>query len=280
MADITEASGLGAATSPEEWAAFVLEHLSHGSVTLASGAMRIDTAAKQIHVPRITNDGGMDWYGELEEIDLDAPDGDDLVLTPRKAAKLVRLSNESVSDSPPSLLDATGKAMIRVIGLGVDAALWHGTGGKQPLGILENPEEVIPFQEGDVDYEGLVRAAGRVRAAGGVPDVAYVNPMDLTELQLQEDGENRPLIQPDASKGMAPTVAGLRLFPSPAFEEGEAVVAQADQIVVAVREDAEVKFSSEAAFTADGTVARIIARIDGGVNDSAGLCQLGQGEGS
>jgi HK97 family phage major capsid protein len=277
MADITEQSGLGAATSPEEWAEFVLEHLSHGSVTLASGAMRVDTAAKTVHVPRVLNDGGMNWYSELEEIDFDAPDGDDLILIPRKAAKLVRLSNESINDSPPSLLDATGKAMIRVIGLGVDAALWHGTGGKQPVGILENSEVEIPFQEGAVDYKGLVQAAGRVRAAGGVPDVAYVNPMDLTELQLQEDGMNRPLIQPDAAKGMAPTVAGLSLFPSPAFEEGEAIVAQADQIVVAVREDASVKFSSEALFSSDGTVARIICRVDGGVNDPDGLCLLGTG---
>jgi HK97 family phage major capsid protein len=277
MSDVTLKEGLGAAVTPEEWAAFVLEHLAHQSVTLASGATRIDTAAKQVHVPRLTDDGGVDWYGELEEISNDVPDGEDLVLTPKKIAALARLSNESVGDSSPSVLDATGKAMLRAIALAADAAIWHGAGGKQPLGILDNPEVELPFQEGNVDYEGLVRAAGKIRARGGIPDVAYVNPIDLTELQLQEDGMNRPLIQPDASKGMAPTVAGLGLFPSPAFEEGEAVVAQADQIVIAVRQDASIAFSTDVAFASDGTVARVIARLDAGVNDSDGLCVLGAG---
>ncbi len=275
MADITLQAGLGEAVTPEQWAQFVLDHLSAESVTLVSGATRIDTDSKQIHVPRLTDDGGVDWYSELEEITNDAPDGDDLVLTPRKVAALVRLSNESVGDSSPAVLDATGGAMLRVVALEADRAIWHGSGGKQPTGILEG--DPLPTQTGDVDYESLVRASGKVRAAGGRPDVAYLNPIDLTELQLQEDGMNRPLIQPDAAQGMAPTVAGLRLYPTPALSEGEAVVAQADQIVVAVRKDASVAFSTDAAFTADGTIARVIARLDAGVNDSDGLCVIEAG---
>lgn len=269
---ITEAGGLGAAMTPEQWAAFVLEHLSHQAVVLAAGARRIDTDAKTIHVPRITSDGTVVWLDELEEIVNDRPEGDDLVLTPKKVGALNVLSNESVDDSNPSELDAVGQAMLRAIGLAVDIAIWHGAGGKQPVGVLE--ADPLPAVYGDVDYTNIVRAAGTIMAAGGVPNVLFANPLNLVELQLATDGNNRPLIQPDASQGASRTIAGLTIWPTPALIEGEAVVAQADQIVVAVRKDASVAFSTDAKFSQDGTVARVIARVDADINDTDGLCVI------
>lgn len=240
-----------------------------------SGATRIDTDSKQIHVPRLTDDGGVAWYGELEEIENDAPDGEDLVLTPKKIAALVRLSNESVGDSSPAVLDSTGAAMLRAVALEADGSIFHGPGGKAPIGILDNGEVVLPsLAEEEVNYVGLVKGAGEIREAGGNPDVAYVAPADYTGLQLEEDGDNRPLLQ-SVNEGPAPVVAGLRVYPTPALTAGEALVAEAKQIVVAVRKDASVAFSTDAAFTADGTVARVIARIDAGVNDTDGLCVVG-----
>ncbi len=271
---ITEQAGLGQAMTPAQWANFVLEHLSNESVIFASGARRIDTDSKTIHVPRVTSDGTVVWLDELEEITTDRPEGDDLVLTPKKVGALAILSNESVDDSSPAVLDTTGQAMLRAIALAIDRAVFHGTGGKQPVGILEG---VLPEQATAPTYEGIVRAAGKVRSAGGRPDVVYLNPEDLTELQLAVDGDNRPLIQPDAQQGAAPTVAGLRIYPTPALVEGEALVAQADQIVVCVRKDASVAFSTDAKFSQDGTVARVIARVDADVNDANGLCVLGVG---
>ena len=53
---ITElpAPGLGAGITPEAWQAYVLEHLSAQSVVLASGATRITTGQKAVHVPKVT----------------------------------------------------------------------------------------------------------------------------------------------------------------------------------------------------------------------------------
>jgi HK97 family phage major capsid protein len=276
MSDITMQSGLGQAVTPEEWARFVLDHLAAESVVLASGATRIDTSSKLIHVPRLTDDGGVDWYGELEDIENEAPDGDDLVLTPKKVAALIRLSNESVGDSSPAVLDSAGQAMLRAVALEADRAIFHGAGGKAPVGILDAE---TPLPDGGLGsevptYTGLVKAAGVIREAGGRPDVAYIAPYDYTKLQLEEDGFSRPLLQ-SVTDGPAPVVAGLRVYPTPALEANEALVAEAKQIVVAVRQDASVAFSTDAAFIADGTVARVIARLDAGVNDADGLCTIG-----
>jgi hypothetical protein len=66
---ITGAPGtLGGALTPEQWASYVLDHLAHASVVLASGATEIRTSFQTIHVPRVIGDGGAGWYGELEPI--------------------------------------------------------------------------------------------------------------------------------------------------------------------------------------------------------------------
>lgn len=76
---------------------------------------------------------------------------------------------------------------------------------------------------------------------------------------------------------MGQTIAGMVIFPTPATPAGTAVVADASQIVVAVREDASVAVSEEFAFNADGTVVRVIARLDVGVNDPDGLAVVKAG---
>ena len=73
---------------------------------------------------------------------------------------------------------------------------------------------------------------------------------------------------------MAGTVAGMTIWPTPAVPAATAVIAEVDQIVVAVREDASVAVSDQFAFNPDGTVVRVVARVDVGVNDPDGLCAI------
>ena len=271
---ITEfpAGGLGAGFAPEEWAAYVLDNLSAASVLLASGATEVRTTGKAVHVPKFTGDAATNWYDELEEIGEGAPPGVDMVLTPQKVAALATLSNETVADSNSNVLDSVGQKMVRSVALAADKAMFNGTGGKQPTGIL-NITPALPSHVGAVDYAGIVTAAGIVRAAGGTPNAAYVNPADLTTLQLATDANDRPLIG-TTEGGMAATVAGMTIWPTPAVPAATAVIAEADQIVVAVREDASVAVSDQFAFNADGTVVRVVARVDVGVNDPDGLCVI------
>jgi HK97 family phage major capsid protein len=163
--------------------------------------------------------------------------------------------------------------MVRAVALACDAAYFTGTGpaNDQPTGILTLG---LPGHVGAVDYGGIVSAAGIVRAAGGRPDVVYLNPADLTALQLATASDDRPLISGDPTQGAPPVIAGLAVWATPAVPAASALVAQADQIIVAVREDASVAVSEQALFTQDGTVARVIARTDIGVADLNGLCEI------
>ena len=142
---------------------------------LASGATEIRTTGKAVHVPRFTGDAATNWYDELEPIGEGCAPGNELVLTPQKVAALCTLSNEVVADSNANALDSVGSKMVRSVALAADRALFAGTGGKQPLGIL-NQTPPLP-NVAPPDYVGIVTGAGLVRAAGGVPNVVSSTPL-------------------------------------------------------------------------------------------------------
>ena len=100
------------------------------------------------------------------------------------------------------------------------------------------------------------------------------NPADFTALQKEKDLQERPLLTPDFSGGPSSTVYGLALWSTKGVAQATALVADPEQIVVAVRQDPTVAVSTDALFTADGAVCRVICRIDCGVNDPSGLVSI------
>jgi HK97 family phage major capsid protein len=269
--------GFGSAITPEQWAAFVLQHLSAESVVLASGATRIDTPNRTVHVPRVTSDGAASWYLELEDISDTGPAGNELVLAPKKCAILTNLSSEVIDDSSPSVLDAVGTAMTRAVALAADRAILTGSDPKGPQGIYAQAGQSVI---GAVTISSLVDAAGLVSDVGGQARVAFVHPTNFTALQKETDLQERPLLTPDFSGGPSSTVYGLALWSTKGVAVDTALVCDPSQIVVAVRSDPTVAVSTDAIFTQDGAVCRVIARIDAGVNDANGLVSIAAAAGT
>jgi HK97 family phage major capsid protein len=270
---ITEApGGFGHGITPEEWAKYVLTHLYFQSVVLASGATRIDTVFRAVHVPRVKTDGAAGWFSEMETLNVGEPTGDELLLTPKKCAALTQLSQEVVADSQPSVIDAVGTAMTRAVALKADAGILTGAGGKEPSGVYAQAGAHVIAAT--VTIDALIEAAGKVASVGGQARCAYLNPADHTTLMKSKDKNERPLLGPDYTGSPTSTVYGLALYQTPAITPGTALVADPAQIVVAVRQDAEVAVSSDVMFTSDASVARVIARLDCGVNDPRGLVSI------
>lgn len=253
----------------EEWAAYVLDGLARETALLAAGARRIVTGAKSIHVP-VPGAAATQWLAELEEINQDAAVAAEVELTPQKVGNLSIASNEAIGDASVDLLSTIGATAVRAVALEIDRALIAGSGtANQPRGLL-NITGVPSNATLNVDYAGLVTAAGTVRGAGGRPDVAFISPADHTALALAADGLNRPLLQA-TDQGPAEVVGGLRLWPTPAVPAGTAIVGQADQILVAVRDDPRVDISTDARFGADAVAIRTIARVDVGIANLSAL---------
>jgi HK97 family phage major capsid protein len=254
------------------WSRFVLEHLSEQSVVLASGATRIVTGQRVVHVPRV-GAASADWYSELEEINESAPSGTDLVLTPKKCSTLAKLSDESVSDSDPAVLDVVGTQLTKAVALEADRAILTGQGGKEPAGVFAQAGGHVI--SATITLDSLVEAAGLVTAAGGSPRAAYLNPSDFSALLREKDTSGRPLLQPDYSATPNSTVYGLVLWPTSAIVQGSALVADPSHIIVAVRNDPTIAVSDQMLFSSDGTVCRCIARVDAGIGDARALVSIG-----
>jgi HK97 family phage major capsid protein len=129
---------------------------------------------------------------------------------------------------------------------------------------------------GTTALDSYISAAGKIEAVGGLPSAIYPNANDMTALRLVKGGTalNSYVLQPDAQAAGAEKLAGCIFYPTPALPAGTAVVADPSQIVVGVRQDAEVKSSVDQRFSADSTMARVVCRVDVGVNDFRGVVKV------
>jgi HK97 family phage major capsid protein len=251
--------GLAATWGAEQWAAYVLEHIGQEAVLLRSGARRIDITGKESHVPRLVDDGTSDWIAEGVALPSVAPEADTLLLTPKKVANLVSLSNESISDSSVSTLNAVGTAMTRAVAAKIDSTAFSTVAGTAtaPAGLLSYtlPGAAVTA----VDINAILDAIGVIEAAGGRASACYLNPADLTAVRKAVTTGGYAISDP--TQPGVEVIGGARLYAVPSIAAGALLVAQADQIVVGVRQDASVSFSTDAAFSSDSTLTRIVARV-------------------
>lgn len=224
--------GISTTWGADSFASFVLDHLQQQSVLLRSGARRINVVGKTAHIPRLLNDGAASWVGEMVEIPSSAPDADEMVLTPKGLKNLVAISNESIGDSSPDVLDQIGLAMTRATAKGMDdkALSADVATATAPAGIRS---QALPFAIGAITVGTITSAVGAIAAEGGVATAVYLNPNALTTIR-QSVAEGGYAIS-DPTKPGIETIAGARLWPTSAFAAGTALVAQADQIVVGIR---------------------------------------------
>lgn len=268
--------GLSATWGAEQWANYVLDHLSTESVLLRAGARVVPVAGRIAHIPRVLTDGSASWTPEGEEIPSDAPTGDTIDLTPKKLANLVGLSRESIEDAPIDELDGVGRSLTRSVAAAIDSRAF-GTAvatATEPAGLRSY---AILAQTGGVTIDNIIRAVGTVEAVGAVANAIFLAPADLTTLRLVKEatGSNKPVLQPDLQAGGAERIAGATVFSTPDLPAGVALVGDSSQIVVGLRRDVAVEFSSEAKFTSDSVVARVTCRTDWAFNDIRGFVAIG-----
>lgn len=260
--------GLTSTWGAQEWGPTLIEALTAEAVLLRSGAQRIDTTGRVVNVPRIKVNPRAAWARELEAIASDAGDSDTLVLTPRKVANLVHLSNESVMDSPVNQLDAVGRALIKGVATVVDAAAFSATASEAltPAGLLTTRELPTTRIRAALTIRQIFEAVGTITAAGGRPNACVLSAADATSIRLEAISAGYLLTQDPTQPGVD-QIAGCRLLVAPSFRSREALIYDSNYLVVAIRKDATVDFSPDDGFASDSTTARIVMRIDFAVAD-------------
>ena len=156
--------------------------------------------------------------------------------------------------------------MVAGVGVQVDTAAFSSAAetALTPAGLLSY---TLPGTGagGKVDIDGILDGVGAVQSHGGVPDTVFANPSDITSIRKLKSTTGIYLLAPDGAsvEGTPATrVGGCQLIPTNGLAAGQALVCEARYTQVAIRRDATVDFSADAAFTSDAVVARVTMRID------------------
>jgi len=259
--------------SQPELSTFLWDRLRPMSVALESGFTVVSTDREKVIWPRLTADVDPTWVEELEQI----PEGDpafaQLEAEPKKLAHRVKLSNEVIDDSEPSVVDVLNTHLGTMLALKLDLSIFTGNPATNPdsirgLKYVAGIQTIPSATNGSalMDYDPFVKAVGLLRAANVPgPYAIFLNPRDLTALELLKDetGSSRQLAKPE----MFPPVYASSQLPvnetkGSASNASSAYVLAPSQLVLVRRQDAMIELDRSRLFDIDASEMRAKLRCD------------------
>jgi HK97 family phage major capsid protein len=255
----------------------LIQALGLESAVALGGVRLIPITGRSAKLPRITLDPRADWTSELEELPSDAGNADTIELIPAKIGTVSNLSTEAIADSSVDQLDQVGRSLVRGVAKQVDSRFFSSLPAQvapaapAPAGILNSA--TLPSTQGAINIVALVRAVGKVAAAGGRPNIIWLHPDTLTELRVEAMTGGFATLADPQEPGIE-ALAGARLVATPALPTSWALVADTNYVLAGVRRDAAVAFSSEAAFSRDAVVARVTMRLSWSLADEKAVHAL------
>nr|DAI88005.1 MAG TPA: major capsid protein [Caudoviricetes sp.] len=209
------------------------------------------------------------FTGENELIPELDPEFDELKLLPStmKSVKVItRFSNELSRQSVVSLDAALRARLVADVAAKVDAQLLSDTGDgiTTPRGLFAwAGTQNVPVG-GALTLDAIL--AGQGLALGANVDPArlrlFIRPADYMALRAAKDGDQRYMLQPDATSGAVASVLGLPVSISPRIPAGRAALVDMAHVVVARDVAPSVKILDQTFAQYDQQAIRVVTRLD------------------
>lgn len=269
---------LSTATAPELTAeqvrAVLTLPLETASTFLASGPSIIDTTGplRMPFAPAALDSAelaALAWTGENELIPELDPEFSELSLLPstmRSIKVLTRFSNELARQSLVSLDTALRARLVGDVAAKVDAQLFSdsGDGITTPRGMFAWAGTQPVAVGGALSLDAILDGQALALSANVDPSRLrlFLRPADYMALRALKDGDQRYMLQPDATQGAVPTVLGLPVTISPRIPAGRAALADMAHIVVARDVMPSVKLLDQTFGQYDQQALRVVTRFD------------------
>ena len=144
-----------------------IDMLRNGSIAFRLGAQLLTDLKDDVAVPRQVSDPTMAWLAPGSSGAPSDSNFGQLSATPKQALVITEVSEQLLRQSSADRIIKAGLAA--VIGVGIDAAVINGSGGSQPLGLLN--AQGIPTASGtSLAYAGLVGLQKTVADANAILD--------------------------------------------------------------------------------------------------------------
>lgn len=236
-------TGLGAGLTPVQHIAAYFDRLAPVSVALASGVTVIDTDAGEVSVPRVTGDPAAGWTLPGGAINKSEPSGDAIQVIPQKLAGIVGIHSEVVADANPGAVAISERTLLRDMSLKLDRGVFKGTGvAPEPQGVTEYTGIAdVPLAGPITDLDPFADAIEALELANAVATAIYAHPSAWSVVRkLREDGASlKPLIS-TGTEDAPRSIFGVPVYLSTQLDAAEIIVAEAPQIVLVRRSDAQI----------------------------------------
>lgn len=270
----TRTAGAGAELTAEQVSTILTQPLEQASVFLASGVQIMDTTGP-LRIPTaptfdLSENGSRTfWHGESEQITESDPDYDELSLLPStmKSVKVItRYSNELARAAVVALDRVLQSRLVTDVAAKIDGQFLSGGGDgiTLPRGMFAWDGTQSVAVGGPITLDHVLDAQALALAAN-VPAERlrlFLRPEDFIALRRQKDGDDRYMLQPDATQGQVPTVLGMPVTVSARIPVGNGAVADPSQVVVARDMAPSVKVLTERYADYDEQALRVVARYD------------------
>lgn len=261
--------------TPAEITGLVIEPVLERAVT-ASAANVIPFSTNELRIPIVT-DGSAAWVAEGAEIPVDEPVLSEVVLTPRKLAVLVPLSNELIADANGDVTRRVGEAVARAIARKLDAAFFAATTPANGMKALGAQTGTLTATSDLVNLDVFVQAISDLAAHGNQASTIVVSPATFKVLATLKvsAGSNAGLLQPTATLSTPLQIAGLPVVVTSALADDVAYVVDSSRIIVGLRtSDVQLAVDSSVYFSSDRSALRATLRVGSAFPDPTAIVSI------
>lgn len=255
----------------EQVSSFLVAPLDEQSQFLAAGPKIFDTS-NALRIPKLptTQAEQLQFVGELEQIPEVDADFDEMHLLPStmKSVKvLTRFSNELARQSIVALDSVLQQRLVADVAAKIDAQLLSdsGDGITTPRGLFAyQGTQDLPV-DGALTLDAILEAQGLALGANVNPDglTLFIRPEDYMGLRALKDGDNRYMVQPDATAGgLVVPLLGAKVAVSSRIPAGRAALVDMSQIAVARDVAPSVKILDQTFGDTDAQAIRVVTRMD------------------
>lgn len=258
------------ALTAEQVATVLVEPLRAASRFLAAGPTVFDTAGPlRVPVNPTYDLTSTSWTGEgqvIPEVTAGKREVKLLPSTMNSIKVISRYTSELARQAVVPIESTLRASLVQAVSAKLDAQLFSATGDG-----IETPEGMFKWSgvqthavTGPLNLDHILAAQGLALAANVDASALrlFIRPDQFTALRGLTDGNNRYLLEPDATAGVVGSILGLGVVVSAAIPNGMAAVADMRQVAVARDVDASVTVLDQAYASTDEIGIRVVTRYD------------------
>ena len=277
----TMASSAAGAILPTPISGRIIDRVRNAATVFRAGAVTVPMSTATLKLARLTGDVTAGWYSESGAISESDATLDSVTLTARRMSVLVRVANELLEDSDPSVSAIIENSIAEAMALELDRVALIGTGtAPEPKGIQNFSGINTVASIGTPTFDDYIDAIYELRLDNHEAN-AVINSVrtakTLAKLKTGLSGDVTPLVMPAEYAALTRLVTNqLPTNLGGGTNESISIVGNFEHLMIGLRANISIEVSREAddVFSKNQTLIRATFRGDVQLSQAAAFCLM------